>query len=78
MSNMSEAIRRQLAQCNGGPGLTDEELAARLGCPLAVMRTELAALVFSKDGGVTCIADSKRGPGRFKLGSSAPLRKMRA
>jgi hypothetical protein len=78
MSNMHAAIRRALAECNGGPGLTADELAARLGCPLAVMRTELAAPTFSKTGGVTCIADGKRGAGRFKLGDSGPLRLVSA
>lgn len=78
MSNMTVAIRRTLAECNGGPGLTADELAARLGATTAIMRNELARLVFSKDGGVTCIADGKCGPGRYKLGSSERLRKMRA
>lgn len=78
MINMTEAIRRALAETNGGPGLTADELAARLGATTAVMRNELSRLVFSKDGGVTCIADSKQGAGRFKLGSSEQLRKMRA
>jgi len=78
MSNMAVAIRRELAGCNGGPGLTADELASRLGASTAVMRNELARLVFSKDGGVTCIADSRYGAGRYKLGSSERLRKMRA
>lgn len=78
MSNMAEAIRRALAETNGGPGLTADELAARLGAPIAIMRNELSRLVFSKDGGVTCIADSKRGEGRFKLGDSGPLRRVSA
>ena len=73
MGNMARAIKLQLAACNGGPGLTAEELAVRLGSPVAVVRTELSALVFaSRD--VTCIADGKRAPGRYKLGSSERLR----
>jgi hypothetical protein len=74
MSNMETAIKLQLAACNGGPGLTADELATRLGATPAIMRTELATLVFSKDGGVTCLADGPRGVGRYKLGDSAPLR----
>jgi hypothetical protein len=76
MGNMGLAIRRELAACNGGPGLTDVELAERLGASPAVMRTELAALVFSKAGGVTCRADSRHGPGRYVLGDSAALRRV--
>lgn len=76
MGNMGVAIRRELAACNGGPGLTAGELAERLGAPPAVMRTELAALVFSKTGGVTCVADSRYGVGRFVLGDSTALRKV--
>lgn len=75
---MTNAIRLALAATNGGPGLTADELAARLGATTAVMRNELSRLVFSTDGGVTCIADGKRGPGRYKLGSSERLRKMNA
>lgn len=75
---MRNVIVQELARCNGGPGLTADELAARLGATVAVMRNELARLVFAKDGGVTCIADSKRGPGRYKLGDSGPLRRVSA
>lgn len=78
MSNMAVAISRELASTNGGPGLTADELASRLGASTAVMRNELARLVFAKDGGVTCIADSRYGAGRYKLGDSVALRKMRA
>jgi predicted ArsR family transcriptional regulator len=78
MSNMTTAIRQQLAATNGGPGLTADELAARLGATPAIMRNELARLVFAKDGGVTCIADGKRGAGRYKLGDSGPLRRVSA
>jgi hypothetical protein len=74
MGNMAEAIRRNLAACNGGPGLTADELSERMGAPLPHVRTELAALVFAKDGGVTCLADDPRAEGRYKLGDSAPLR----
>jgi hypothetical protein len=76
MGNLDVAIRRELAACNGGPGLTADELAERLGSAPAVMRTELAALVFAKAGGVTCRADGKRGPGRYALGDSAALRRV--
>lgn len=76
MGNMDAAIRRELAACNGGPGLTAAELAERLGSAPAVMRTELAALVFSKAGGVTCRADSRYGTGRFVLGDSTALRQV--
>lgn len=78
MSNMAVAIRLQLAATNGGPGLTADELATRLGSSAAIMRTELAGLVFSKDGGVTCIADGPRGEGRYKIGDSGPLRRVSA
>jgi hypothetical protein len=74
MGNMAQAIRLQLAACNGGPGLTADELAARWGLAPAIMRTELAHMVFAKDGGVTCIADGPRSAGRYKLGDSASLR----
>lgn len=73
MGNMDVAIRRELAACNGGPGLTAAELAERLGAAPAAMRTELAALVFSKAGGVTCHAAGKRAEGRYVLGDSSPL-----
>lgn len=72
MGNMATAIKLQLAATNGGPGLTAEELAARLGAPTAIMRTELSHLVF-RAGDVTCIADSPTSVGRYKLGSSEPL-----
>jgi hypothetical protein len=78
MSNMAVAIRLALASTNGGPGLTADELAARLGSSTAIMRTELAGLVFSKDGGVTCIADGRHGTSRYKLGDSGPLRRVSA
>lgn len=77
MSNMATAIKLQLAATNGGPGLTADELATRLGATTAIMRNELARLVFAKDGGVTCIADSRYGTARYKLGDSEQLRKMR-
>jgi hypothetical protein len=73
---MAEAIRRQLAECNGGPGLTADELAVRLGSTVAIMRIELAALVFTKGGGVTCMAEGKRAAGRYVLGDSTPLRQV--
>lgn len=74
MSTMETAIRRLLAECNGGPGLTAEELSARLGAPVAILRAELSALVFRKDGGVTCKAESKTSEGRYVLGDSSELR----
>lgn len=78
MGNMELAICRELAQCNGGLGLTAQELAERLGCPLPIMRTELAGLVFAKTGGVTCRAEGKRAEGRFVLGDSTALRRVSA
>lgn len=78
MSNMANAIRQHLAACNGGPGLTADELAVRLGSPVAIVKTELAGLVFSKDGGVTCVAESKTAEGRFVLGDSTQLRRVSA
>jgi hypothetical protein len=78
MSNMATAIRLALASTNGGPGLTADELATRLGATPAIMRNELARLVFAKDGGVTCIADSRYGTSRYKLGDSGPLRRVSA
>lgn len=75
---MAVAIRLLLAERNGGPGLTADELAARLGSTVAIVRTELAGLVFAKDGGVTCVAESKRAEGRFVLGDSGPLRRVSA
>lgn len=78
MGNMANAITLQLAACNGGPGLTADELAARLGCQPAVMRTELAGLVFAKNGGVTCVAGGVRAEARYVLGDSAALRRVSA
>jgi hypothetical protein len=74
--NMEVAIRRALASCNGGPGLTADELAERLGAPVPIVRTVVSGLVFDKTAGVTCCADGKRGSGRYVLGDSAPLRKV--
>lgn len=78
MGNMAVAITRQLAACNGGPGLTAGELAARLGCQPALVRTELAGLVFSAVGGVTCVAETRRAEARYVLGDSAALRRVSA
>lgn len=78
MSNLTSAVVQQLAACNGGPGLTDAELAARLGCQPAVMRTALAGMVFAKDGGITCVAASPRAEARYVLGDSAALRRVSA
>lgn len=62
------AIRRQLAACNGGPGLTVADLAARTGFAPAHVRNELARLMF---GAREVTTDTE---GRFKLGDpTAPL-----
>lgn len=78
MGNTESAVRRALAERNGGPGLTARELGDMLGVPLPAMRTTLAAVVFAKDGGVTCVAESKRSEARYVLGDSAALRRVSA
>jgi hypothetical protein len=75
---MSEAIRRHLAACNGGPGLTADELAERMGAPTADVRAELAKVVLGPGSGVTCVAETKRAEGRYVLGDSAALRRVSA
>lgn len=73
---MQEAIKRALAACNGGPGLTLEEIAESLGIPVALARQDLAALVFTECT-VTCAvtrdAKGKPGPGRYRLGDPSAL-----
>jgi len=59
----AQAICRELASCNGGLGLTADELAERLGHPRAVIRQEMAQLVLRQKT-VTCGRD-----GRYKLGT---------
>lgn len=78
MGNTESAVRRALAERNGGPGLTARELGDTLGVPLPAMRTTLAAVVFARDGGVTCVAESKRSEARYVLGDSAALRQVSA
>lgn len=78
MGSTESAIRRELAARNGGPGLTASELSERLGVPLPAMRTTLAAVVFARDGGVTCVAETKRSEARYVLGDSAALRRVSA
>lgn len=63
----SKAITLALAACNGGPGLTAQQLAERLGQPLACVRQQMAQLVFT-EGVVTCDR-----AGRYKLGDPAAL-----
>jgi DNA-binding IclR family transcriptional regulator len=58
----AQAICRELARCNGGPGLTADELAERLGHPRAVIRQEMAGLVLRKK---VCTIDKT---GRYKMG----------
>lgn len=58
----SQAICRLLAETNGGPGLTADELAERLGQPRAVIRQEMAQLVLRRK---ECTIDKQ---GRYKLG----------
>lgn len=57
-----QAICRELATCNGGPGLTEDELAERLGQHRAVIRQEMAGLVLRQKV-VTIGRD-----GRYKMG----------
>lgn len=57
-----QTICRTLAQCNGGPGLTADELADRLGCSRAVIRQEMAGLVLRQK---VCTIDKQ---GRYKVG----------
>ena len=57
-----QTICRELARCNGGPGLTADELAERLGCPRAVIRQEMAGLVLRQK---VCTIDRA---GRYKVG----------
>lgn len=68
---LSTAVTRELAARNGGPGLTAEDLAARLGSPVAVVRNTLAQLVFV-DGTVT-VEPGKAGGGRYKVGDPSGL-----
>jgi DNA-binding IclR family transcriptional regulator len=58
----SQAICRLLAETNGGPGLTADELAERLGHPRAVIRQEMANLCLRQK--VVTIDRS----GRYKMG----------
>lgn len=57
-----QAICRLLAETNGGPGLTTDELAEKLGHPRAVIRQEMAQLVLRKK---VCTIDRE---GRYKMG----------
>jgi predicted ArsR family transcriptional regulator len=68
---MSQAICRELATRNGGPGLTADELSARLGSPAATVRNHLAGLVF-RDMTVT-VEPGRAGGGRYKIGDSSAL-----
>ena len=78
MSTLEQAIRRHLAERNGGPGLTARELSTLTGVALPILKGELARLVFTKDAGITCTAVHRYGEGRYVLGDSTPLRRMRA
>lgn len=62
MMTTGQAICQKLAECNGGPGLTADELAERLGQPRAVIRQEMAGLVLRRKV-VTVGRD-----GRYKMG----------
>ncbi len=64
---MKTAVTQALAATNGGPGLTVEDLAARLGIAKPIVRHTLAALVFT-DRTATCGRD-----GRYKLGDPKAL-----
>ena len=58
-----QAICRLLAERNGGPGLTADELVERLGCPRAVIRQEMSGLVLRQK---VCTIDRA---GRYKVGA---------
>lgn len=58
-----QTICRALAATNGGPGLTADELADRLGCPCAVIRQEMAGFVLRQK---VCTIDRA---GRYKVGA---------
>lgn len=61
------AICRRLAECNGGPGLTCDELSKAVGVTRPFVRQELAQLVF-REHAVTCDR-----AGRYRLGDPTPL-----
>lgn len=76
-----ERISQALAACNGGPGLTLDELAAATGFDRPTLRSALASMTHD-DHTVTC----ERGPGpdgapgaapapsaRYRLGDPTPL-----
>lgn len=69
---MKQAVTREIAATNGGPGLTAEELAERLGAARAVIRNTLSTLVFD-DLAVICGTD-----GRYKLGDPTAAFKLAA
>lgn len=62
-----DAITRHLTARNGGPGITDTQLAEALGVPRAIVRNELARLVY-KHKTVTCDID-----GRYLIGDPRAL-----
>jgi DNA-binding IclR family transcriptional regulator len=64
---VKDQIMQALAATNGGPGLTSEELVGKLGMPRALVRQELARLVFDEQL-VTCHVD-----GRYKIGDPASI-----
>lgn len=64
---LATVVVRELAVCNGGPGLSADELSTRLGCPPAQIRNVLAGLVF-REKTVTCDRE-----GRYSLGDPTPL-----
>jgi hypothetical protein len=66
---LSQVVFRELAACNGGPGLTPGELSGRLGAPPAMIRHCLSTLVFVEKR-VTCGRD-----GRYVVGSPVRLLK---
>ncbi len=70
MSALGKAAMRELAACNGGPGLTAQELADRVGAALPQMRQALSSLVFNEKR-ITCGRD-----GRYVIGDPAPLLKL--
>jgi hypothetical protein len=63
---------RVLAEANGGPGLTADQLATKLSCPRALVCNDLSYLVF-KAKQVTCDRE-----GRYRLGDPTPLLEVQA
>lgn len=66
---IADKIKRELAACNGGPGLTTAELVDRLGVDLASVQSTLAALIFVEHSVTTvAVPGGKASEARHALG----------